>query len=301
MLHRYSTQKSTMTYLVDISNIGNGIAAQAYGGSLRAYSFEEVNQDEWFTSFLDRVVLASNLNHFLPVVRIGDGEIMLLYPELLLNRSKLLSLKNLKVILNSLMLVGIKTSWGEEYSSKQVFKARHLFRKMLGFLASKGVIALYWNVNSLNAFATHNKFIQERMKRDNIILTQDNYVPFHFPLAAMFQPYAQILFSAKKILFISSISEIEQQNLGSFLTRYQPTSIDFYQIPKTQAHRAHVTIENKFDLVLVSAGIAAISIIYQLRHLTCPCIDIGGIIHLLSGQKPDYHGGFFTTEYDEKP
>jgi hypothetical protein len=65
-------------YLIDIDYLSNGEGKKVYGGSLDAYSFFETTCEKWFEDFADEIANASG-KKYLPVYRIGDGELRFLF------------------------------------------------------------------------------------------------------------------------------------------------------------------------------------------------------------------------------
>jgi|694.fasta_scaffold16019_12 hypothetical protein len=284
-------------FRIDISKLGNGVGAEAYGGFLDAYSFLDIDQLDWFSSFIYRVKCSMDDKVFLPIIRIADGELRLLFPLLSFTpfKSRKKLLQSIKALLLFVGLIGFKTSWGEAYSHQEALKYRYSYYLILKYFSRVGILALYWNNNALNAFTDHAHKIENRLKKLGVVLNEDNYYPFHFPLAIFLRDDSVSILEGKKVLFVSSISHHEQDKVRLNLKRFNLKSINFLVIPKNSAHKLQVNCCGEYDIVFVSGGISSISIIYQLRHLSCPCIDIGGVIHLLSGERSSYHGGFFHS------
>lgn len=290
-----------MIFKVDISGIGNGVGASAYGDSLKAYSFCDINQSEWINEFSSMVNDAVKNNTYFPVIRIADGELRLLFPLILLEKPTTFKRigRDIKLILSYFGLLGFKTSWGEYYSPSMLLKFRLAYQRILRSFANRGVLSIYWNENGLNAFTTHNKRLLNSLKNINIVLDKSNYYPFHFPLALLLNNNCAFSINGLNLLFVCSVDSFEKRNIISYALSKGASSVNFYDIPSTSAYKFVCSPSKYYDLIFVSAGIASISIIHQLRHMRCPCIDIGGLIHLIGNKKSGYHGGFFLNPHTE--
>ena len=99
--------------LIDIGPISNGIGADAYGGRIEAYAFDEIDCDHWFKRFSDEVFSAIGKN-YLPVYRIGDGELRFLF-GCRINWKSGTFRSALRYIRNELFTNSWQTSWGEHY------------------------------------------------------------------------------------------------------------------------------------------------------------------------------------------
>lgn len=288
-----------MIFKVDISGIGNGVGASAYGDSLKAYSFCDISQSEWINEFSSIVNYAVNNNIYLPVIRIADGELRLLFPLILLEKPTTFKtiVKNIKLVLSYCGLLGFRTSWGEYYGPSKLLKFRLAYQRILRNFANRGVLSIYWNENGLNAFTTHNKRLLNFLENINITLDKNNYYPFHFPLALLLNDNSSFSINGLNLLFVCSVDSFEKKNIISYALSKGASSVNFYDIPSTSAYKSICSPGKHYDLIFVSAGIASISIIHQFRHMRCPCIDIGGIIHLIGNKKSGYHGDFFLNPH----
>jgi hypothetical protein len=190
-----------------------------------------------------------------------------------------------------------ETSWGEKYNSSDLSSLSKLLGECVRQISKKGLLAVYWNENGLNAFTEYNSKMIEYFSKININLSKKNYIPFHFGTAIVAK-HPNKIFSNRNVLIINGMEPQEFQKVQGNLERFNPTSISHHKCSSVSALTYDYTNLDpliKPDIVLVAAGIGSAKVLFDLEHLNCPVIDIGGYMNVLSGKLDMVHAGFFKA------
>jgi hypothetical protein len=290
--------RSIHLHLVDLGPISNGAGANAYGGRIEAFSFTRQDPLVWFDEFAQLTLSLIGKSYF-PVYRIADGEMRFLFGERV-NFQNQAARSIIRYVRCRLLRMQWQTSWGEIYSRKELIAAKETLLSCMRTIGSFGKLAVYWNLNAINAFTEYNTTILKSFDRIGIPLTNENYIPFHFGQALVCNRFPDLI-NGRKIGFVTSIKESEQEALKTRLLRAGAESVQFAECSGTGALMASYTRENFDDLpdiVMVAAGIGSARVLADLKVLGRPIIDIGGLIHVLSGKTPECHAGFFRSPFE---
>jgi hypothetical protein len=287
-----------MQYRVSLDFIGTGRAAKAYGGKLNAWSFVDIEPQEWFER-LRNTVLANLGKSYLPIYRMADGEYRFLMGRKFNRHRKPLFKEYMGYLADK---TGLRnphkwsTSWGESYSPSQVKNLKSKYISELQQIASEGFLALYLNDNGLNAFIEYNDSICPFFEREKIRLAQNNYIPFHFVCHLMSGDGWEDFYENRHILIVTSLNPQKRQNIENTLKLLGVKSVQFIEISSSQSMQDVIdcsTIERPVDLALVAAGIGSSNILVQLKSLQTVVLDIGGFMNCLEDPSRSIHGGVF--------
>lgn len=272
----------------------NGSLA-GYGGTLRTYGYGNTEALEDFEIF-ERLVSDAIVNkRFLPIYRMADGEFQFLFGKRLKSgRVKISDLLN--TILQRLYLKSQKTSWGEAFTVEEKRALRRKYIEDLRFIASNGLLGVFWNENALDAHTEYNSLVEKRLPKILDIDLRRSYVPFHFPVAFIMKN-THIWCKGKSVLIVSSLSEENKVLVKSVLEANGVKSVKYLGISKSKAMLDRLDIaeinDSIIDVVLVSAGIGSANILPQLVSFSAPAIDIGGFINCIIDHDRTEHGGMF--------
>jgi hypothetical protein len=286
-----------MKYRVSLEFIGAGKAAEAYGGKLDAWSFTDIEPQEWFEQFRSKI--AANLGKtYLPVYRMADGEYRFLMGRKFNPHRKPLIKECLGYLADKTGLrdsARWSTSWGESYNPKDLKKLKLEYIFALQQIASAGFLGLYLNDNGLNAFTEYNQSIMPFFERANIELNLNNYIPFHFVCHLLSGTGWEFFYQNRKILIVTNLNHQKCQQIEHNLLKLGVTSVQFIGISATKSMQDKIdcsTVERP-DLCLVAAGIGAANIINQLKPLQTVVLDIGGFMNCIQNRSLAIHGGVF--------
>lgn len=285
-----------MRHRVSLNFIGTGNAAEAYGGKLEAWSFIDIEPDQWFEKFRSKI--AANLgNSYLPVYRMADGEYRFLMGRKFNRYRKPLIKEYLGCLLDKTGLRRWSTSWGESYDLDDLKKLKLEYISALQKIASSGFLGLYINDNGLNAFIEYNQSIEPFFQKNNIELNQNNYIPFHFVCHLLSGSGCDLFYRNRKILIVTNFNEQKSQQIEHNLLKLGAKTVQFLKISATKSMQDKIDcsrVERPIDLCLVAAGIGAANILNQLQPLQTVALDIGGFMNCLYNPSLAIHGGVFT-------
>lgn len=282
-------------YLTALECCSNGSGSRAYGGKIDAYSFEKMDADKWFKAFGDEVIAARG-KRYLPVYRMADGEFRFLFGHHISIRK--LSIRRLLVFLKyEIFKIQFKTSWGEGYDRAEKRALVECLIQYIKAISEQGYLALYWNENAIDAYTEYNHVIEDRMGGIGVGLSQKNYVPFHFCQGLLATRLDEVICRAH-ILVCSGCSFEEFLSLETTLLSRGAAKVTFVRCSKTNSLRddfSQLSLGGQVDIAFVAAGIGSAKVLCDFRMLSCPVLDIGSYIHVLSGRAADCHGGFFVA------
>ncbi len=287
-----------MKYRVDLNFIGVGNSAIAYGGKLEAWSFINVEGEEWFSDFRQHI-LSSMGKKYLPVYRMADGEYRFLMGRKYNLHKKPLWKEILAVTAEKLRIKNPdkwKTSWGEEYKPKETRQLRKKLSEQIREISEEGFLSCYINDNGLNAFIEFNKHIESYFIFNKIKFTKDNYIPFHFTVGLLTNDGWEEFYLNRNLLVVSGTNDLKEQLIKTNILNLGAKSVNFLRISETESMKEQLdltTVNIRPDLCLVAAGIGSANILTQLAPLNTVALDIGGYINCFIDIKSSQHGGVF--------
>jgi hypothetical protein len=282
-------------YKVNLGELSNGIGEAAYGGRLDGYMFSDDTCISCFEQLVVRIVFSMDERKYFPIYRMADGEYRFLFGTIVSLKPR--TWRNLySKVKYDLLGCDWKTSWGETYDKNKIKDLRNNLFFYIRHIANRGKLALYWNENGINAFTEYNKILISNLAARGINVTNANYIPFHFAQATLALRVRQLV-KDRVVLIVSGMEKEEYFSLRENLLVFGADRVIFLQcspISSLEDDFTSVSLDSKPDLVLVAAGIGSAKIIYDMRYLNCPIIDIGSYIHVLSKKKGSAHAGFFV-------
>lgn len=287
-----------MDFRVDLDFIGIGSAAEAYGGKLEAWSFLEIEPEEWFEKFRQDI-LDSMGKRYLPIYRMADGEFRFLMGRKYNWHRKPLLKELVAVTAEKIKIKNPdkwKTSWGEEYLPEETQKLRLSLLEHIRYLSQKGYLACYINDNGLDAFTEYNHHIEKYFNKNNIKFDSTNYIPFHFVIGLFTNKGWEVFYKDKKILIVSGTDEKSEANIATTLYSLGVQQVQFLRISKNASMKEILELSKiklPIDMCLVAAGIGSANILRQLEPLNTVVLDIGGYINCYIDITCAQHGGIF--------
>jgi hypothetical protein len=286
-----------LQYRIPLDFVGNGEAQKAYGGQLDAWSFIDINPEDWFKDFRDHVLDCIG-KEYLPVYRMADGEYRFLMGRRYNFHKKPLLRELVAVTAEKLHIKNPnkwKTSWGENYAPGRVKDLKHNLIGDVRKIAGHGYLACYINDNGLNAFTEYNSILPHYFRKKNIQFHSKNYIPFHFVCNLFMAKGWQDFFENRNVLIVTGGNK-NKNKIDNTLTRFGAKSVQYIPISETSSLEDNVDILNiqqPVDLCLVAAGIGSANIITQLQQLNTAVLDIGGFMHCFEDAGYSLHGDVF--------
>lgn len=171
----------------------------------------------------------------------------------------------------------------ETFTKSELKRARDFFIPKLRSIAEEGLIAAAFQTNP--GYEEYRVKMFDWIERNQIRFTPENYIPFYSVYAAVFGPDSPKLFDGKNILFINYLPEEKKEKLRQEMTLRGAASSQFISISAEQALFQTIdigSVKRPVDLVLIGAGVGAVSMIEQCRPLNAVCIDAGFAIDALA-------------------
>lgn len=287
-----------MKYRIDIDFVGSGNAAKAYGGKLDAWSFFDIDGQQWFSQFRQTILDAIG-KKYLPVYRMADGEFRFLMGRKYNFHRRPLLKEIVAVTAEKIKLKNPdrwKTSWGEEYSPQETKRLRKELLNNIRFIADHGYLACYINDNGLHAFTEYNVHVEPFLLTNDIKFDENNYIPFHFVVGLLVNNGWEDFYKDRNILVVSGTDDTSEQKIKDTILGFGASTVEFLRISKTSSMKDKLDVSNiniPIDLCLVAAGIGSANVLRQLEPLHTVVLDIGGFINCYIDPTCTQHGGIF--------
>lgn len=239
-----------------------------------------------YDNFVENLMSALG-SRYLPVYRMADGEFLFCLgwrPPLSREPQK-------NEFINDIIrgfrekkkrLRGFGTMWGENYTAWESFKGRHKLPALIRRIVREGFLGLYF---MRREDLWGEEFIvpmTKWFKKHNILLSEQNYVPFYMVYAALSKE--KELFHNRKILVATSLTPKRREGIESGLKDAGAAQVEFLNISATKSMFQDIDlgkIKDHPDLVLTGAGIGSANVIVQLDNLPAPVIDAGIFLECL--------------------
>ena len=249
---------------------------------------------------------------YFPILRMSDGEMLLLTGSVGESRRANLAAKLLRFIKNlykkfftdqDLILSshiygsfdhnsGTSETYqvtSRKYSKDQSRKIKKKFLNEIDDISKSGILAIHYSYSNKNALVERYwpKF-SKILYENSIKLNQNNCFPFYF--VYMFLSERDSFKKAveeKKVLCVSSASGQKRENIMNVISSFNPTSVNWLSIPTSKTFFYEFENENfgSFDIIFLAAGTGKTNIIRQLSKYKCPIIDCGYYFEVWNDEK----------------
>ncbi|MFX0090966.1 MAG: hypothetical protein ACFFBD_04320 [Candidatus Hodarchaeota archaeon] len=269
--------------------IPNFSKQEAIVNSPSCYPPPNMSVYEWWQDFCDRFFYALDNNIRFPVFRSGHGE----FSFVLGQRDKPKQLKklfrfSLSRIYRTLYFQSVFYSGTPKYGY-ETYKQWHLpalkrdFVKYLKWISINGVLSMYFADRDAYSIGTQKAYI-EWLYKNGIELTKKNYSHVYFIYGLFHGPKVERIFNGKKILIVSSDQDERTNCLENNLFKIGANDFRIIPISRNQSLKDKIKVPYDYnpDLCLIGAGVGASKMIYTMRKLNCPIIDVGYVIDTLA-------------------
>lgn len=282
---------------VDVSFLGEFRAKSIFRGRLEALAPTHVDGMSWLSSFRERCLQAIG-RRYLPIYRMADGEFSFLvgHQEFSDTRNKLIRyLSRAKEIV--LSRGAARTVWGERYGFIKLSTLRKKLLNDIMGITNDGMLAMFLYESGLGVMESYIPSVQAYFEKNGIVLSMENYVPFHFPVEVLSNRGCFDFFGGKVVLYVSHLSDDQIERLHANSTKLGARQVQTLGISATSSLTEVIDLSKvavKPDIVLVAAGIGSANILPQLKPFNTLTVDIGSYIHCISGELQACHGGVFV-------
>ncbi len=255
---------------------------------------------------------------FFPVMRISDGEMLLLTSfQNESRRSK--NLKRIFVFFKNIIKYFIykddkvisshifgnfdhKTGTSETYmfsrkkfTNKELNNIKSKFLSQIDFISKFGILGIHYSYSNTPSIVEKYwlKFNQI-LKKYPILLNKNNCFPFYF--IYMFLSEQETLGKAinkNNVLCISSAEGDKRENILNKIKSFKPKKTSWIKIPTSKTFFFNFNFDNnfdkKFDIIFLAAGTGKSNIIKQLQVFNCPIIDCGYIFEVWNDESLKYN------------
>ena len=267
--------------------------------------------EKWYNEFIDKIIEASG-KKFLPIVRIGDGELLLLLGDVPLDFRfsfiKKIKLKLIKLKWKFLLKGGVSAQTvGHYHSGRYTFKecldARNELPQIIKELSMKGILApmTMFKAETEPFAERYFPYLDSWLKKYSINFNDNNYYPQYFIYSAFTGLRRSELIEGRRILIINGAQEEKQQQIINGLKKEGASEIHWLQISLDRSMFDIIDVKpyiGKVDLAFVGAGIGKFHIFTQLEKLNIPCIDSGYLFEVWADPNNKFKRDFCASDED---
>ena len=264
--------------------------ADGHQPSHRILSVRRRDCGEWFQLFFDRVSAACG-RAYLPVLRLGDGELNFLLgdqkPDIRLRRTDQ-ARQVIKQALGRAVGRGFRAFTFQGcpsglYSRKEWVTSQKEYGRLVCDIGRKGILALPLHFGGAPFCERYFPALGLWLRRNGLRLTDDNYVPFYFPYAALTGPRRGELLRGRRVLAVNGAAGTKRDRIEATLMREGVATVQWLNVSPARSlfdRLNGVRPDEAVDLVLVGAGIGKPNVFAQLEVLGVPCIDAGFVFEV---------------------
>jgi hypothetical protein len=267
-----------------------------FGWRPRVLAPVKIESEQWFISFAERVSNAINRKYF-PVCRLADGEYRFLFGAKPVSKRYPLH-KRIQLNLYGMIRTQLKggsfhgltlpqVSVGD-YTGKQRREVLPLLGKNIKFIGDHGILAFHLSIPPRPSDEHYYPALGKWLKKNNIMLTLNNYVPFYFVYALLRGPEKRRLICGMRILIVHSATGDKQERIGQSLLDQGAQKVLWLHISRNKSLFDKIDITDyvgKVDICFIGAGVGKPNIIAQLSELNVPCIDAGFVFEIWADEE----------------
>lgn len=264
------------------------------------------NVAEWFEEFAEEVVGAVGRRH-LPVVRLSDGEYLLLFgPQLASTRAPAAvrlraAVHLLKYHLNPRARVVARSPGYESgaYTRDEARRLREDYASACRRIASLGYLALHLEHGRDPFVEQYFPALGRWLSANEIELTMSTYVPFYFVYALLASPHREDLLQDRDVLIVTHAEASKRDRVEETLEDFGTASVSWFSISERRSAFDRLDLSRSelrgFDLAFVAGGLGAPLLIEQLAGLEGPVLDIGYMLEAWADPDAPHDRPYATT------
>jgi hypothetical protein len=245
---------------------------------------------DWFHAFVGRLIAACGVR-YLPVVRIGDGELRFLLGEQrpdvrvpLRARARQCTGRLSRWLLGRDFVAATPGHYvSGRYTRREWHSAREAYDLHLRAIGQSGIMALPLHYGEEPFYERYYPGLRRWLEHSGIALTAENYVPVYFPYAALTGSRRGELLRGRRILVVNGASGTRREKIEEGLVREGVARVAWLTISAERSVYDSLDVTRmvgQVDLALVGAGIGKPNILHQLEPLQIPCIDAGFVFEV---------------------
>ncbi len=267
--------------------------------------------ENWYNEFIDEIINSVG-KKFLPIVRIGDGEFLLLLGDVPVDFRfsiiEKIKLYLVKIKWQFLLKGGISAKTVGQYHSgrytlKECLIARNELPQIIRDLSTKGMLApmTMFKVPTEPFAERYFPYFDSWLKKYSISLNNKNYCPQYFIYSALTGSRRSELLFGRRILIINGALGAKQHQIITGLKKEGVSEVHWLQISSDRSMFDIIDVTpyiGKVDFAFVGAGLGKFHIFAQLKDLEVPCIDAGYVFEVWSDEENKFKRDFCATDED---
>ena len=250
--------------------------------------------------------------NFLPVVRIGDGELLLMLGEppvdIRLSILQKIKIKMIKIKWKFLLGGGIAPQTvghyhSGQYTHKECMDARIEIPQILKKLLKKGIVAPMTMYSSEPFAERYFPALDKWLLKHKIKLDDKNYYPQYFIYSALNSERRSEIYKGRRILIINGAEGEKKDQIINGLKREGASEVYWCPISLKRSMFDKIDLKpfiGKVDLAFVGAGVGKFHIFPQLEKLKVPCIDAGFVFEVWANSDNKFKRPFCASDEDWK-
>lgn len=264
------------------------------------------NVAEWFEEFAEEIVGAVGRRH-LPVVRLSDGEYLLLFGRLFAStRAPLaerlrVAVRVIKFRLNPWARVVARSPGYESgaYTPDEVRRLRDDCASACRRIAGLGYLAVHLEHGQDPFVEQYFPALARWLSANGIELTMSTYVPFYFVYALLASPHRERLLRDRNVLIVTHAEASKRDRVEQTLEDFGTASVSWFSISKRRSAFDRLDLSRwelrQFDLAFVGGGLGAPLLIEQLGELEGPVLDVGYMLEVWADPDARHDRPYATT------
>lgn len=275
----------------------------------KTLALSRVDCVQWFEEFVDCLVAACGCR-YLPVCRMSDGEFRFILgdqtPDVRLPWQRRIR-QEARRIINQIRYPGKFQAFTEGhyhsgiYSNQERLQAQSQYARCVREISEKGILALHLSYGQVPFQEHYFPALRRWLQVNQIILSEENYVPFYFVYAALSGPRRSDLLRNRRLLVVNGAQGNKRQQIEEGLRREGAAEVGWLQISAMRSLYDRIDVApylGQVELALVGAGVGKPNILVQLEPLQVPCIDAGYLFEIWADPENKWERPVCATDCD---
>ena len=270
----------------------------------------ETQMEECFEEFCERLDRSFQTRKYLPVLRIGDGELEFIFGRHWFNSRNGLWFNFLTFLrflrdkiqhgrgLNA-FTVGLYSSG--RYSAEEVNKFRPLFIQELLSVMNNGIVAFHLFVTKAPFSDQYFPILDDFLCDCGTNITPQNVLPGYFVYSFFVSPRAKKIFEGKRVGVVHSADGARRAAITeSIINQLGVSSVHWVKISLDRSF-TDIIDEKEFvdcDSIFVGAGIGKVNIFAQLHNFCGPVLDLGYLFEAWHDRENKFKRVYCATDDD---
>jgi hypothetical protein len=275
-------------------------------------SNRRIKCEDWYYEF-EHIVLSAMGKRYFPIMRMSDGEYIMMLGEKLPSRNgiswfqyfkQLLAFVNRNLIKKNIEAATLPGVSSGKYDKRDIELHKNEILNNLKKISDYGILALHLTYSNRAFQEMYHFSLAKLFKKNSIDLTSKNYYPFYFVYALLSGSTREKLFNNRNVLVIHSADGEKKLRITNRLNDFGVKQLFWREISTNKSMFDKLPYKDygvKIDLILIGAGLGKINIIPQLEPYDTLCIDAGFVFEVWADESNKWKRPIMVTddEWDE--